>query len=412
MSEHPAPSTLDAFVRGELPPAAARAVTVHLLGGCSGCRARLAPLATLLLAEAPPISQPMVGEGEAGYDAALDRALTEVRRRQWLSARERATVAAVLPAMPKAVASSDSARAQCLRLLERSRSLRHEDPHRMLRAAIGAATIAERLAASANGERGAHDLRALAWVELANALRVVDDLSSSERAMCRAEDARRCGTGDEALLARMLDLKASLRASQRRFDESLSLLDRVRGLHIARGDRHGAGRALVKVGIYLGYDGRPEEAIAHLQEALREIDRGREPELVRSATDGIVHALVDLGRFEEASMLLWRSRPLYSTDRHRQNRRKRRWLEARIHAGLGELDQAEAALTEMCDEFEQDRLHYNAALVSLELGDVLRRRGARAEAEHVIAGAIVAFRELGVWRETKKALAALQLLRN
>lgn len=398
LSEHPAPSILHAFARGELPPAEARAVTVHLLGGCAACRARLAPFAAWLLdtrREEPPAPEPPRAKVEAGYDAALDRALAAVRRSQWQTARER--TAAAPPSGPWT-------RERCLGLLERSRALRHEDPRSMLRLAVAAATVAERVAGE---RRQTIDLRALAWAELANALRVNDDLAQAERMMRRAEEARRRGTGDEVVLARVLDLTASLRASQRRFDEALALLDRLRGLHAARGDRHGAGRALVKKGIYVGYDGRPAEAIELLRQAYGEIDRQREPGLARSAADGLVHALIDLGRYEEARLLLWQGRPLYAADGNRQNRRKLCWLEGRVHAGLGELDQAEAALSGVRAGFERDRLPYNAALVSLDLGGVLLRRERWAEARLVIADALAAFRALGIRRETMGALASL-----
>src|SRR4051812_17595561 len=72
-------------------------------------------------------------------------------------------------------------------LLETSYSLRFEDPQGMLYLARAACAVADRMSPRRYGRQVVADLRARAWVELANSHRVMDDLEDAGVAYARAQ---------------------------------------------------------------------------------------------------------------------------------------------------------------------------------------------------------------------------------
>ena len=87
---------------------------------------------------------------------------------------------------------------------------------------------------------------------------------------------------------------------------------------------------------------------------------------------------------------------------------RRRWLEGRIAAGLGELDKAERELLAARGDFEQAGLAFAAAIVDLDLVAVWLRQGRTREiCSAALGGLVDAFRRIGVERE---ALGAVLLL--
>src|SRR6185436_17941906 len=100
----------------------------------------------------------------------------------------------------------------------RSWALRHEDPALTAELAWSATCAAADLDLGPNGAKRAADLRFRAWAELGNALRVADDLDGAEQAFDTALGHWTAGTLDETLLARYLDLRASLYRARRELE--------------------------------------------------------------------------------------------------------------------------------------------------------------------------------------------------
>lgn len=330
--------------------------------------------------------------------------------------RERRDVARALAELPagrgiEELGAEDDRRlgswALCEALLERSRGLRHRDPGQMVMLARLAQIAAEALCPRRYGAGPVCDLQARAWAELANALRVADDLPAAREAMAVA--VRRCeqGTGDPLVLGRVMDLTASLRSAERRFPEAIELLDEAYGLYAAVGEPHLAGRALISKGVYTGYRGDAEAAIDLLRQGLALIEPEREPKLVLTALQGMAAFLVECGRFREARRLVWRGGLWRLAGSDGVSRAKLRWLEAKIDAGLGRLDRAVEALLAVREELCRAGLLYKQALASLDLATVRLRQGRAAEVPPLVEEMIAAFRALGIGRE---ALAALGLL--
>lgn len=412
MYDHPTPAELEAFVWNRIPAGRSREVASHLLLGCKRCRAVLTPHLEGMLGLAEPPERLLTAAEDAAYDSALDRAFATVFRRTEELREKGMGVAGLLaaagpegfPEMPQHLRTVPVFEA----LLERSWSLRHENPEEMVRLANWARFLAEKLDAETQGPEAVNDLRCRAWVELGNAHRVADDLGEAEAALSRAAELFLLGSRDELLSARLFDVQASLYSDSRRFDLAETALDFVFAIHRRRGDSHLAGRALISKGIFVGYRGEAEEAIDLLQQGLDLVDEAREPRLVLAAIHNQVWLLLESGRHREARMTLWKLKSSGFDLGGRINELKVRWLEALINVGMGELDRAEQALLEVKQGFEEGALGYKAALAGLELGLVMLRQGKTRDAIREVLAAADVFIALGISRE---AGASLLLLR-
>jgi tetratricopeptide (TPR) repeat protein len=434
--DHPSPAEIAGLTRGTLSGPGRRRLVAHLLRGCPRCSrllapvlapparpARPAPLAPLAPpAPLAPLAQVAPIDQSDPYDPPLERACgTAVRRFRKLERERRAAAAAAaLPARrgDPGEAHLDGRRAGDPRqarglvrvemLLQASRDLRFSDAREMVRIAELALFAAERLRPGHHGHATIADVRGRAWAELANAHRVADDLDRAEKAMAMAVTWQQRGSGDPWLVARIADLMASLCSDQRRIAEAEELLDKVHAFYRRVGDRHLAGRALVKRGVISCNGHDPSGALADLAEGLELLNVRRDPQLAAHAVLAILFSLVDRGRCRQARIYLWRCRSLFERDGGRRFQLRVRWLRGRIHAGLGELDRAERELLTARDGFAAAASPYNAALVSLDLAAAWLRQGKNRQVRQLIEEMIAAFRALRIARE---AVAALLILR-
>jgi len=406
---HPTHEMLESFSNGSLSSHAARAVVAHLVGGCSECRESLA-LMTGPLFEPLPEEVEISAELDAAYDSAISAAYAAaLAKTGGAGRREPARAIPGAEGLPLPGEPGFATADVCEALLDRSFALRFSDPGTMLRLAELAAQSAEELDTEVYGAENAADLQARAWAEVANAHRVIGDLPDADRMMTRAVDCRSRGTGDARLLARLSDLAASLACAQRRFDQAFRLLDIAYSIYIKLGDRHAAGRVLIARGLYAGHTGEPLEGIRFLVHGLNTIDRAREPKMAFVALHNIVLLRVELGEYEEAQRSLQQMKPLYARFTDELVDVKLRWVEGKIAAGLGDLEEAEEAFAEARDRFDRIGLGYRAAVVSLDLVAVWLQQGRTAEIRQLVAELLVTFKAVGVERE---ALAGVLLLRD
>ena len=405
---HPSQEMLEAFSDGSLASQATRAVVAHLVGGCSECRQQMAQL-TPWFDPAREEEIEISAELDAAYDAAISAAYAAALAKTGRAGRQAARSPRGAEGLPLPGEPDFATPEVCEALLERSFALRFSDAGAMLHLAELAAQAAEDLDPAVYGAEFAADLQARSWAEVSNAHRILGDLPLAERVMTRAVDCRSRGTGDARLLARLSDLAASLACTQRRFDQAFRLLDIAYSIYLKLGDTHAAGRVLISRGLYVGYTGDPLEGIRLLAHGLDTIDRAREPKLAFVALHNILILRVELGEYEEARRTLQQMRPLYNRYHDELNDMKVRWLEGKIAAGLGEIEEAEAAFTEARDRFDRSGLGYRAALVSLDLVSVWLLQGRTSEIRQLVSELLVTFRAVGVERE---AIAGILLLRD
>ena len=278
----------------------------------------------------------------------------------------------------------------------------------MLDWALLALVAAQSLDRQSYGEALVADLQARAWAELANAFRVSEDFGSSEDALTRGRDVYERGTGDLLVLARLIDVEASLRTYQRRLGEALKLLDRLNRLYVRLGDTHLAGRALIKKGINTAYAGRPDEAVSLLRNGLAQLSPERDPQLIGIAEYSLLHALVDGGEFHEAGKLLLSCglREAFATEP--LNLAKLRWLEGKVFAGFGKLARAQEVYLEVRSSFLQVGRDYESALAGLNLASVWLRQGKTSQVRELAEELVLTFEEAGVRSEALKAVRFLR----
>jgi tetratricopeptide (TPR) repeat protein len=397
MEEHLTPEELLAFVRGELAGARVREAVRHLVQQCGICVAAAETLA-----------------GEAAYDRALDKAFLAAGRAAARVDKERKAAARVAHTLAtRGLGGFDRLAATADRLaiveglLLRSGELRYTDPRAMVQLAQWAFGESAHLSEEIYGAQRVADVRGRAAAELGNALRVADRLADAFFYFKQAEDLLAQGTGDEMLRVRLLDLQASLAADSRNFALACNTLSFVYKFHLRKGNKHLAGRALIKRGLYIGYAGQPEQAIRITRAGLRLIDQKLDPGLVVAGVHNVLWFLVECREFREARKVLFSHRPNYQ-EGSRINLLRLRWLEARIHAGLAELDSAMSSLRALTVDFKEVGRGYDSALAALDLAEVLLKRKEATEAREIILKAVNVFKELGIDRERLMAVVLLR----
>lgn len=413
MTEHPPSALLTGFLLGRLAPEERRLVFFHLLRGCARCREEMAPLVDAMFrpgrGEVPP-------EPEPDYDGPIGRAFARVLDSKGDTKREREQSERKIADLLDAVRAGVLPRAEdfwtwglCERLLERSWSVRHDDPRQMLQLAGLATEAADRLDPERYGTEATFDLRARAWGEYANACRVSDDLVQAEQAMGHALDLRKQGSGSQTLRARLAELTAGIFSHQRKFPAAFQALDLAYTIHKRHEDLQSAARVLVKRGIYTGRSGDPEQGIQILARALCEIGEEGDSRLRFLVLHNILLFQVEQGEFRAASLQLFEMRPLYLRHAGTVDLMKLRGIEGKIAVGLGELERAERVLLQAKASFEERGQFYHAATLGLDLATVWLRQGRTDEVKRLVLETLEVFRSRYVARES---IAALLMLRD
>ncbi len=305
----------------------------------------------------------------------------------------------------------------CELLCQESRETVSGNPEEALQLADLAEQVARRLAPGQPFEvEWLEELRAYAWAHVGNARRVLGELRSANEAFRQADEHWLRGAEEIAdplgFGACILDLKASLRRAQRRFEDALALLEQVvetyrQGQEGAR-DLHLAGRALVSKAYTLDQMGEPARAIAALQEAEPLVDPARDPRLLLCLRHNLLWCLTTLGRHEEASELLPETETLSRQVGSDLDLLRLRWAEGRIAAGLGEPEKGEEILRQVRRDFVARDLGYDAALVSLELAGLFAGQERTAELKELAREMLPVFQSRDVHREALAALALFQ----
>jgi tetratricopeptide (TPR) repeat protein len=296
----------------------------------------------------------------------------------------------------------------CEFLLLKNQELNFQDPTLAENHALLALELLDHLDPSAYGTEAIEDLRARAWSYVANSRRIRSDLRGAEEAFALAFASLKHGTLEPLEKALLLDLNASLLTTQRQFAKALGLLRRAVAIFLEIGETHRAGRALVKMSTAHYFAGRPEEAIPLLYRALDLIDINREPRLLLVASHNLIDNLAELGKFMEAQKLLIKARPLYRQFPQPWSKYPRKWVEAKIARGLGQVEQAESLFLTARDGFLAEGSAYDTAIVSLDLASLYAEQGRPAEVKQIAEEVLPILSSRQIHRE---ALAALTFWR-
>ena len=406
---HPDRDTLESFSRGAFSPEQGQWIEDHLRSGCPVCQRKVDDLLWQLAA-----GQPAGAWTEE--DQVWSRLLVRLEHRMELIGRERAAAPGLVGELLAVPAGEREALlrrgrfqtiAVCELLIEQSFAEGFQDPVRARELAGLAVQVADRLDLLLYGRSVVQDFRARAWAYLGNARRLGSDLRGAEEAISRAERFSGEGSADPLEEARVLDLKASLLGDQGRLEEAAELLDVVVDIYEDIRDVHRQGRALISKGLFLAYAGRPEQGLDWISRGLERIRGEQEPRLVLMANHNLAWCLADCGRAEEARRHLDGVRPLYEGFSDPWTLRLA-WLEARIAAGLGRRDEAERRFHELRDAFLEQRLGYDASIVTLDLAVLYLEQGRTAEVRRLAEEALPVLLAQDIHREAMAALIAFQ----
>jgi len=348
------------------------------------------------------------------YEAAIARAEQRLKARETVYQRERAEATGLVtellghPPERQQLILRNNPR-YCTwgvleRLLDRSWAQSFESPAEAERLAHLSLLLTDRLNVSFYGAASIEDLRARAWGYIGNAHRLRSDFTGATRAFATALRHLRRGTHEPVEHAVLLDLQASLRRAQRRFDDAFRLLQRALRLFLSVGDQHRAGRTLLSMEIVLNYSGQPQKGIPLLYRAIEMIDPSQEPRVLLCAWHNLIDGLVDMGRHLEARRLLPQVRPYYRRFPE-WSRNRQAWVSAKIALGLRQDREAEALLGQVRASFLAEGAHFEAAIVSLELSALYARQRRVAEMKHLAAETVPFFSSQQIHREAAAALA-------
>lgn len=395
-------SEIQAFFEGSLVPERGKHLVLHLLTGCVECRDLAQREGTKILFAARPADEE--------YEAPLARLEAKLPR---LLAREDGKVRRALALLTERGAHK-LPRGRFPRIVayrayrEKSWSLRHEDPARMLEFARLALQEAEQLEIEAElGWARSRDLAARAWGELANALRINGRFDEADQAFAMAEQCFRMGTGDERLKALLHTFRASYHGDRRSFPLALESIEAAIGIYSRLDDPQGLGKALLMKGFHAGEVEDLRQAVELTRRGLELLDREQEPSLHYAAVHNLTWWLIESDDLDAARAVLARHPIRPEQAPGRAILAKQRWAEARIALGSGDAGQAERSFEGARGLFLAIGRSYPAAIVSIDLAALYFKLGRLDESKALALEASEELANLGIHREAWTAILML-----
>ena len=251
-------------------------------------------------------------------------------------------------------------------------------------------------------------LRGFAWAHVGNARRAEGNLPAAEKAFLSADRFWKAG-GDAqyGLLEEgfLLAFKASLRRSQRRFEDAAELLDRASA---AASSVKFRVQVLISKAKLLKETGDLEQAVEILQQASHTEIPDDDGRTILCLQHNLTDGLSKLGRFPEAQALLPAVMDLSRKCGGEVDFLRLLWIEGRVAAGLGKMNEAVTALRRVRGEFAARHMSFDTALVSLELAALYAEQGLMQDVKNLARHLVPILRSRNIDPEV---LAALTLFR-
>lgn len=253
------------------------------------------------------------------------------------------------------------------------------------------------------------DLRAVVEARLANALRLAGDWEKAEEALQRSRIARKESREERDLLMRAecLLIEGSFRYQQRRYNESITLLQQAIGLGRAHGSSIVLCNSLLQISTLYIYLDSIETAIPLLRETLRHAKRLGKANIEGAAWQNLAVAEIKLGNLDSAEEAVNNSRSFCSPDDW-INRYKLNWIEGRLLCDRGRIEEADDLISETRTVFTERNMIDEAACISLDLAVVRYLAGRQFEALGLAAEAVPVFEALEADMEAHATLSVLQ----
>jgi tetratricopeptide (TPR) repeat protein len=419
MSDHPSRSTLAGWIRGLSTGATAEAVERHLVQTC--CFECVMELRELM-AEAHVDFRENVRRSIQGADEdeSFPLALRHAERRGAVMSVERELGPTLLREL---LLRAPSPRRELVRTARRyqlfgfaqylgseSREAVFHDFSRAHELAELAVEVAESLDPRIYVSIFTAEQQALAHACLGNVQRVGSDLFGADHSFQHAFSFLAQSAQSAQVSAEIRSLLGSLRIDQARYLEARPILREARKLFRRFRDRRQEGKVLIQLADVEGYSGQPEKAIPLLHRALALIEAEDGGRLLLQAHHNLIDWMVEAGEALEALARYEKARKLYDDLCTTPSLRlRRRWLEGRIHAALGDAETAVTAFEEVRAAARLREQSYELAMVSLELALVHLAQGRTDRVQELAEEITPIFRSHDLHRH---ALAAMTLFRH
>lgn len=240
---------------------------------------------------------------------------------------------------------------------------------------------------------------------LANAFRVLCDLSGAERHMDRALRLSE-ETPDNRVRGRVLVLASKLAIDSRKFEAAYELAGRARKHYDRIGDTVGQTRVDLAEALASFFQADFPLAISRLERLAHNKTADKGARL--SATFFLVKALVLNGTAFPTGALLTGLNELAGSFPSRHLDTHLAWLKGIIVGSLRDPDSGESLMSRARDYYLNRDLLYDAALVSLDMAMVRFEAGHYDQAAEHAAGIVDAFAASGIHREALVALRYFQ----
>lgn len=425
--DHPSGSELESFLKNASGTAARERnaqVVRHLLFECAVCRGSLRAMGwdgKRLARLIQPVEKETPSPAANGFDysrafAAAERTLSAFLTPDHPEAETPAGVLARLAGLPEGeqirqvkAGGSFSAPGIVKALIDRSHGFRFQDTDAMLHAANLARLAVETCPAEAAGnELRLADLKARAWGQYGNALRVSGKPREAMEAFGAAQRYRKEGTGDPMLRAWLLEKGTPLVIFQGLFDQAIEMSSKAGEIYQELNESHLLASTIVQKATAALYSGEAESAVRMLNQAIPLIDQEEDPHLLLAACHNLIRCYIDLDQPEQALRLYSETHDLYQEFDDPLILLRAAWQEGQILRDLGHLRAAEGALLRARKGYMERKLVYEAASVSLELATVYVKLGLVEELKSTVTATIPIFHALRVKLETLAALLQLR----
>lgn len=404
--QHLTPELLDALVREELPPFVLSGLTwKHLLAVCPTCAAGVEAWKAKV-------------SGKHTYDPAFEGAEQRLREELSRSAQASAERKARRELQELLRTAPEKRAAKVRRGIKRFRNLLlanllldectaslNDDPREALAFATLAREVALRSTEPGSEERS---VTALAWI--GNCLRACGRLEEASQAIAAARSELHEKSLTEPLVFADLDrFEGMLLKDRRSLPEAERLLVRATLIYRLTRQQMNVNRALLVLSAVHKWQGRLDEALNDLHEAVRSIDREANPYLYLAARHNLATLYYERGEIEAARNLLEEMRGEYERSGNRIVVLQRTWLEGRIARGEERFVEAERLMQRAAVGFEKLEIGYDTALVALDLAELYMAAGKTAAVKGLATRLqpVLAFNDLH-----QESVAALTLFQN
>jgi tetratricopeptide (TPR) repeat protein len=248
------------------------------------------------------------------------------------------------------------------------------------------------------------ELILFASASLGNAHRTGDRLAEA-RTLLRQAAADYPASNVLGFLPGIYSLQASLETDERRFEAALAKISRA---FAAKPEPMQKVRLLLQQSVIWNYSGEPLDALAAIEEALALLSASNDAYLTYCCLQNQADLLSRLGRFEEAAVCLPELQERARDLQLEVPSLRLDWVAARVAAGQGDREHAEALFLQVREGFLAHAMPYEAAVATIEYARFLFQAGRLPEVAQLAITSASEFLRQGVEEELVAALGLLE----